>query len=42
MGKKLKPIKLAKVKARTPGSAKGKVRLAPDFEQTPADFKNYK
>ena len=26
---------------RTPGSAKGKVRLAPDFDQTPGDFKDY-
>lgn len=28
-------------KTRTPGSAKGRVRLAPDFDQTPADFKDY-
>lgn len=28
-------------KARTPGSAKGRVRLAPDFDQIPADFKDY-
>jgi len=28
-------------KARKPGSAKGRVRLAPDFDQTPPDFKDY-
>ena len=28
-------------KERKPGSAKGRVRLAPDFDQTPADFKDY-
>jgi prevent-host-death family protein len=28
-------------KARLPGSAKGRVRLAPDFDQTPSDFKDY-
>jgi prevent-host-death family protein len=28
--------------ARKPGSAKGRVRLSPDFDQTPADFKDYK
>ena len=27
--------------ARTPGSAKGKVRMAPDFDRTPGDFKDY-
>jgi prevent-host-death family protein len=27
---------------RKPGSAKGRVRLSPDFDQTPADFKAYK
>jgi prevent-host-death family protein len=27
--------------ARKPGSAKGRVRLSPDFDQTPADFKGY-
>ena len=26
---------------RKPGSARGKVRLAPDFDQTPGDFKDY-
>jgi prevent-host-death family protein len=26
---------------RTPGSARGKVRLAPDFDRTPGDFKDY-
>ena len=28
-------------KVRTPGTARGQVRLAPDFDATPADFKNY-
>jgi prevent-host-death family protein len=28
-------------KARKPGSATGRVRLAPDFDQTPPDFKDY-
>ncbi len=28
-------------KMRTPGSAKGRVRLAPDFDRTPSDFKDY-
>ena len=28
--------------ARTPGSAKGKIRMAPDFDQTPTDFTDYK
>jgi prevent-host-death family protein len=27
--------------ARKPGSAKGKVRMAPDFDETPGDFKEY-
>ena len=27
--------------ARLPGSAKGRVRLAPDFDATPPDFKDY-
>ena len=27
--------------ARRPGSAKGRVRLAPDFDQTPLDLKDY-
>lgn len=27
--------------ARTPGSARGKIRMAPDFDQTPGDFKDY-
>ena len=26
---------------RKPGSAKGRVRLAPDFDATPPDFKEY-
>jgi prevent-host-death family protein len=28
-------------KMRKPGSAKGRVRLSPDFDRTPADFKDY-
>ena len=28
-------------KARKPGSAKGQIRLAPDFDATPADFRDY-
>ena len=28
-------------KARTPGSAKGQIWLAPDFDATPADFQDY-
>jgi prevent-host-death family protein len=27
--------------ARKPGSAKGRVRLAADFDRTPPDFKDY-
>ena len=27
--------------ARKPGSAKGQVWLAPDFDETPGDFKEY-
>ncbi len=26
---------------RNPGSAKGRVRVAPDFDETPADFTDY-
>lgn len=26
---------------RTPGSAKGQVWIAPDFDETPADFRDY-
>jgi antitoxin (DNA-binding transcriptional repressor) of toxin-antitoxin stability system len=29
------------LQARTPGSAKGRVHLAADFDPTPADFKDY-
>lgn len=28
-------------KTRRPGSAKGKIRLAPDFDATPDDFRDY-
>ncbi len=27
--------------SRTPGSAKGRVWMAPDFDETPEDFKEY-
>jgi prevent-host-death family protein len=27
--------------SRKPGSAKGQVRMAPDFDETPEDFKEY-
>ena len=27
--------------ARKPGSARGRIRMAPDFDQTPVDFKDY-
>ena len=27
--------------ARTPGSARGKIRMAADFDRTPGDFKDY-
>ena len=37
---KLVPI-VTPCKARTPGSAKGQVWLAPDFDATPDDFKDY-
>ena len=26
---------------RRPGSAKGQIRMAPDFDETPADFNDY-
>ena len=29
-------------KARKPGSARGKIWLAPDFETTPVDFEDYR
>ena len=28
-------------RTRTPGSAKGQVTMAPDFDRTPADFADY-
>ena len=37
---KLVPLERPK-KRRKPGSAKGKVRMAPDFDATPGDFKDY-
>jgi prevent-host-death family protein len=37
---KLVPL-IAPDQARLPGSARGRVRLAPDFDATPPDFKDY-
>ncbi|HKY20143.1 MAG TPA: hypothetical protein VJM31_02895 [Vicinamibacterales bacterium] len=37
----VKLVALAPPQARKPGSAKGQVRLAHDFDVTPLDFKNY-
>ncbi len=37
---KLVPIR-ATGRRRSPGSAKGEVRLAPDFDATPEDFAEY-
>jgi prevent-host-death family protein len=37
---KLVPL-TAKAKPRTPGGARGKIWMAPDFDETPADFKDY-
>jgi prevent-host-death family protein len=37
---KLVPLQPSKG-ARKPGSAKGQVRMASDFEETPEDFKEY-
>jgi prevent-host-death family protein len=37
---KLVPLKLLP-HARKPGSAKGRIWMAPDFDQTPDDFKDY-
>lgn len=37
---KLVPIRAAGGR-RSPGSAKGEVRLAPDFDATPEDFADY-
>lgn len=38
----VKLVPLAPRQPRTPGSAKGRVRLAPDFDQIPPDFKDYR
>jgi len=38
----VKLVPLAEVTARKPGSAKGLVRLAPDFDRTPPDFEDYR
>ena len=32
---------LAKAEARSPGSARGRVKLAADFDATPEDFEGY-
>jgi len=37
---KLIPL-VTRGKARKPGSAKGKIWIAPDFDATPDDFKDY-
>lgn len=37
---KLVPI-VKSGRARTPGSAKGQIWMAPDFDATPDDFKDY-
>lgn len=37
---KLVPLQPPK-RPRTPGSAKGRVWMAPDFDETPEDFKEY-
>lgn len=37
---KLVPLQAPKG-SRTPGSARGRVWMAPDFDETPEDFKEY-
>jgi prevent-host-death family protein len=37
---KLVPLK-EPARPRTPGTAKGRVWMAPDFDETPEDFKDY-
>ncbi|MPZ19691.1 MAG: type II toxin-antitoxin system prevent-host-death family antitoxin [Luteitalea sp.] len=37
----LKLVPLEPRGPRTPGSAKGQVHMAPDFDETPADFHDY-
>lgn len=37
----LKLVRLEPRGPRMPGSAKGKVHMAPDFDETPADFQDY-
>jgi prevent-host-death family protein len=37
----VKLVPLVSRQSRTPGSAKGLVRLAPDFDRLPPDFKDY-
>ena len=37
---KLVPLEKPK-RRRKPGSAKGRIRMAPDFDETPEDFKDY-
>jgi prevent-host-death family protein len=38
---KLVPLERARLRRR-PGSAKGKVWMAPDFDETPEDFADYR
>jgi prevent-host-death family protein len=37
----LKLVRLEPRGPRTPGSAKGQIHMAPDFDKTPADFDDY-
>jgi prevent-host-death family protein len=37
---KLVPLEAAR-QPRKPGSAKGKIRMSPDFDHTPPDFEDY-
>jgi len=38
----LKLVPLERTRLRRPGSAKGKVWMAPDFDETPEDFADYR
>lgn len=37
----LRLVPLEQRESRKPGSAKGKIRMAPDFDATPDDFSDY-
>ena len=37
---RLVPLQQA-IQPRVPGSAKGQVRMSPDFDETPEDFKDH-